>query len=194
MNIHLIHIKGYHLNNQILKRYVSLTLQWQWCLNSRYWSDQKGMKLIVVLNASMTYRAPRPAAYSYKQSKERTVHRGRQWRVKQNETMVSVYTCESSNINSQQSNTAQQFVYPWCTPLQPLKPLVLVPTFSTNKMPLSSSNNTLRVCEITNWISYYRTSLSFSQCMVRVVIQQSIVCITTFCQGAYSFLLLLSLY
>jgi len=135
------------------------------------------------------YRAPRPAAC--KESKVRTVHRGRQWRVNKNETIENAHICDSRNRRGQQSQSAQQFVYPCCASLQAFKPLVLVPTFSTNKMSLPSRNNALRVCEITNWISYYTASLSFLQCMVEVVIQQSIVCITTFCQDAYSFLLLL---
>ena len=192
MNVHLIHIKAYHLNNHILLGYICLTPQWHWCLNYKSWPRRKGIKLSVVLNASMNL--PRTEGSSMQTiegpySAPRTTTT-----VNQNETIENAYICDSRNRRGQKSHSAQQFVYPWCTSLQALKPLVLVPTFSTNKMSLPSSNNTSRVCEFTNWISYYRASLSFLQCLVEVVIQQSIVCITTFCQDAYSFLLLLSVY
>lgn len=149
----------------------------------------KGDKIICSLKCIYDVTVHRGQQHA--NNRVRTLHQGRQRRVSQNEKIENAYICDSRNRRGQQSQSAQQFVYPWCTLLLALKPLVLVPTFSTNKMTLPSSTNTLRVCEITNWISYYRASLSFLQCMVEVVIQQSIVCITTFCQDAYSFLLLL---
>jgi hypothetical protein len=145
MNVQLIHIKAYHLNNHILIGCVCLTLQWHWCLNYTSWPRRKGMKLFVVLNASMTLT--RTEGSSMQTTKVRTVHRWRQWSVNQNETTENAYMCDSRNRRGRKSHSAQQFVYPWCTPLQALKTLLLVPTFSTNKTSLPSSNNTWRVCE-----------------------------------------------